>query len=156
MLLLPSCCSSHFKNQEVTPKSVDENNIFNSTADVPNPTGANGEISSITGIALSAEQNLTISENNILDITFETDVGVTEGDVGPKSSTLNERLLFQWFTQLQILFSEYYDCDKLVYRLFKKNINRFKDANKRWSKQIKGKRILQLLFSKQLAKTVEQ
>ena len=29
-------------NQEVTPKWVDENNIFNLTAYLPNPTGTNG------------------------------------------------------------------------------------------------------------------
>ena len=44
------------------------------------------------------------------------------------------------FTQLQILFGEYYECDKLVYQLFKKNINRFKDTNKRWSKLNSGKK----------------
>ena len=67
-------------NQEVTLKSVDENNSFNSTEYLPNPTGANGEISSITDSAFSAEQNLTIGENYMLEIIFETDLNVTEGD----------------------------------------------------------------------------
>ena len=132
-------------NQEVTPKSVDENNSFNSTVYLRNPTGANGEISSITDSAFSAEQNLTIGENDILEITFETDLQVTEGDGGPRSSTPKKKSrtfvpMEEGFTQLQILFGEYYECDKLVYQLFKKNINRFKDTNKRWSKLNSGKK----------------
>ena len=71
-------------NQEVTPKLVDENNSFNSTVYLPNPTGADGEISSITDSTFSAEQNLTIGENYMLEITFETDLKVTEGDGRPK------------------------------------------------------------------------
>ena len=42
--------------------------------------------------------------------------------------------------QSQMLFGEYYECDKLVYQLFKKNIKCFKDANKRWNKLNSGKK----------------
>ena len=134
-------------NQEVTPKSVDENNSFNNST-LLNPTGANGEISSITDSAISAEQNLanlTIGENDTLEITFETDLQVTEGNGGPRSSTPKKKSrtfvpMEEGFTQLQSLFGEYYECDKLVDQLFKKNNNRFKDTNKRWSKINSGKK----------------
>ena len=120
-------------NQEVTTKSADENNSFNSTVYLPNPTGANGEISTITDSAFSSEQNLTIGENYMLEITFETDLNVTEGDGGPK--------LFQWKRGLPNHKCYLVNTTSVIswFISYSRKIC-FKDANKRWNKLNSGKK----------------
>ena len=90
------------------------------------------------------------SSLHILNTTNESD---NEAIVGPRTSTpKKEPPIFipmeEGFTGLQQLFGNYYDCHELQYNIFKKNIHRFKDANKKWSRaNAEKKNIYYNLFS---------
>ena len=99
---------------------------------------------SFIGNTFLPQDLLNINENDVLDITIdeETDVPMNSERV-PRSSTPKKKSLKQkktfvpmdeGFTQLQELFGNYYDSHKLQYNLFKMNIRRFNDANKKWSR----------------------
>ena len=145
-------------SQGLIPKSADIHIINNNNSPTPpinllNPTDGNGEMSAITdreqeNSDLHLERNMHIDEDDILEITFETDFQVShsEGGVDVESRRTSTPLkkstarrapvvsLEERFNQLQCLFGNYYECDELDYKAFIKNLNRFKAANKNWSK----------------------